>query len=172
MLPDPLHPAIVHFPIVFMALLPLAALGALWAIRRGSAPIRAWVVPTALAGALSLSAWAALQTGQAQEERAEGVVGERRLEIHEEAGERFLALSGVVFILTAAGLIRGGTGRGARAVATVATLGLLVAGYQVGHSGGNLVYGDAASSGVSQLSKGIGPDGAARESGGGAEDDD
>jgi uncharacterized membrane protein len=172
MLPDPLHPAVVHFPIVLMTLLPLAALGALWAIRRGSTPIRAWVAPTVLAGALSLSAWAALQTGQAQEERAEDVVGERRLEIHEEAGERFLVLSGVVFILTAAGLLRGVAGRGARAVATVATLGLLVAGYQVGHSGGSLVYGDAGSPGVSQLSNGTGQDGPAREARGTAEDDD
>ena len=34
MLPDPLHPAVVHFPIVLTFLLPLAALGALWRARR------------------------------------------------------------------------------------------------------------------------------------------
>jgi len=152
MLPDPLHPAIVHFPIVLMTFLPLAALGALWAIRRGAASLRAWAVPAALAGALTLSAWAALQTGQAQEDRAEGIVGEQRLESHEEAGERFLILSGIVFALSIAGLVRGTTGTTARAVTAVAALGLLVAGYQVGHSGGTLVYGDSVSSGISQLS--------------------
>lgn len=154
MLPDPLHPAVVHFPIVLMAFLPLAALGALWAVRRGVAPIRAWVVPVAMAGALTLSAWASLETGQDQEERAEEVVGEQRIETHEEAAERFLIFSGVVFALSAAGLVRGVAGKSARAAATVATLGLLVAGYQVGHSGGTLVYGDAAAPGISQLTGG------------------
>ena len=151
MLPDPLHPAVVHFPIVLMVFLPLAALGALWALRRGVAPLRAWVVPVAMAGALTLSAWAALQTGEAQEERAEDVVGEARLNTHEEAGERFLIFSGVVFALSAAGLLRGAAGQGVRVVATAAAFGLLVAGYQVGHSGGTLVYGDGAAPGVSQL---------------------
>ena len=160
MIPDPLHPAVVHFPIVLMAFLPLAALGALWAVRRGAVPLRAWTVPVAVAGALTLSAWAALQTGEAQEDRAEDVVGEQRLEAHEESGERFLILSGVVLAISALGLLAGAPGRGARAVATVATLGLLVAGYQVGHSGGSLVYGDGSSPGVSQLSAGDGGEGA------------
>jgi uncharacterized membrane protein len=164
MLPDPLHPAVVHFPIVLMAFLPLAALGALWAVRRGVAPVRAWIFPMVMAGALTLSAWTALQTGQSQEERVEEIVGEQRIERHEEAGERFLILSGLVFALSAAGLIRGATGKGARAVATVASLGLLVAGYQVGHTGGTLVYGDGAAPGVSQLSgSGTGEDGAVQQ---------
>lgn len=173
MLPDPLHPAVVHFPIVLMAFLPLAALGALYAVRRGVAPFRAWLIPAALAGMLTLSAWASLETGQDQEERAEDVVGEQRLETHEEAGERFLIFSGIVFALSAAGLVGGAAGRGARAVATVATLGLLVAGYQVGHSGGNLVYGDGTSPGVSQLTAGGGAEGgeSGAESGKDSDDD-
>ena len=104
MLPDPLHPAVVHFPIVLMTFLPLAALGALWALRRGGSPFRAWIVPSVMAGVLSLSAWAALQTGEAGEERAEDVVGEQVLSAHEEAAERFLAMSGIVFVIAAAGL--------------------------------------------------------------------
>lgn len=173
MLPDPLHPAVVHFPIVLMTFLPLAALGALWALRRGAAPLRAWAVPVAVAGALTLSAWASLETGQDQEEKAEDVVGEQRLETHEEAGERFLIFSGIVFALSAAGLVGGAAGRGARAAATVATLGLLVAGYQVGHSGGDLVYGDGTSPGVSQLTAGGGGErGEAKNEQGKKEDDD
>src|SRR5512134_3400045 len=53
MLPDPLHPAVVHFPIVLMILLPLAAAGALWAIRRGVGPAKAWTIPLAAAAALT-----------------------------------------------------------------------------------------------------------------------
>jgi hypothetical protein len=172
MLPDPLHPAVVHFPIVLMAFLPFAALGALWALHRGASPIRAWIAPVALAGALTLSAWAALQTGQAQEDRAEDVVGERVLETHEEAAERFLLFSGIVFVIAAAGLVPGAAGRGARFVATAATLGLLVAGYQVGHSGGAIVYGAAGAPGISQLSGATVTEGGASGARRGGEKDD
>ena len=34
MLPNPLHPAVVHFPIVLMFLLPISAGVALWALFR------------------------------------------------------------------------------------------------------------------------------------------
>jgi uncharacterized membrane protein len=49
MLPDPLHPAVVHFPIVLMILLPLAAAGGLWAISRGVGTAKAWAIPLAAA---------------------------------------------------------------------------------------------------------------------------
>jgi uncharacterized membrane protein len=147
-LPSPLHPAVVHFPIVLMILLPVVALGALWAIRRGAAPVRAWAIPVALAAGLTLSAWAAVETGEGQEEKVEDVVGEQALSTHEEAAERFLLLSGIVLVVSGAGLLRGTVGRTARVVGTVAALGLVAAGFQVGHSGGRLVYGDATTTGL------------------------
>jgi uncharacterized membrane protein len=147
-LPSPLHPAVVHFPIVLMILLPVAALGALWAIRRGATPLRAWAIPVALAAGLTLSAWAAVETGESQGEKVEDTIGEQAVESHEEAAERFLLLSGVVLVVSGAGLLRGAVGRTARVVGTVAALGLVAAGYQVGHSGGRLVYGDATMTGL------------------------
>jgi len=147
-LPSPLHPAVVHFPIVLMILLPVVALGALWAIRRGAAPLRAWAIPVALAAGLTLSAWAAVETGESQGEQVADTLGKQAVESHEEAAERFLLLSGVVLVVTGAGLLRGIVGRAARVVGTVATLGLVAAGYQVGHSGGRLVYGDATMTGL------------------------
>ena len=146
MLPDPLHPAVVHFPVVLMILLPLFAAGAWWAIRRGAAPGKAWLIPVAGAAALALSSWAAVETGEAEEERVEDVVTEQQLGAHEEAAERFLGLSAALFVLTAAGLVRGGVGRAARAAATVGAVALVAAGVQVGHSGGTLVYRDGAAS--------------------------
>jgi uncharacterized membrane protein len=140
MLPDPLHPAVVHFPIVLVVLLPFFALAAIWAIHRGAAPARAWAVPVALAGALTLSAWAAVASGEADEERVEEAVSESALKAHEAGAERFLVLSGVMLVLAAAGLLRGTIGRSARLVATAGALGLVVAGVQVGHTGGALVY--------------------------------
>ena len=118
MLPSPLHPAIVHFPIVFTILLPFVALGALWAIRRGARPARAWAVPLLAAAAVSLSAWLAVQTGEADEERAEDIAGEQVLHAHEEAAERFLLLSGGVVLLMAAGFLRGSSGKAGRVVAS------------------------------------------------------
>lgn len=146
MIPDPLHPAVVHFPIVFMVLLPLVAAGALWAIRRGSAPRRAWAFPLAVAGALLASAFVALKSGQAQQERVERVVGDRPLGTHEEAAELFLVLSGTLLIISGVGLAPGVAGRAARIVAALGAIGLLGAGYRAGASGAELVYRHGAGS--------------------------
>lgn len=146
MLPDPLHPALVHFPIVLMVLLPLILIAGLWAIRRGSAPGRAWAVPVLAAAALAASSWVAVETGEREEEKVEEVVGEASLHEHEEAAERFLALSAVLLVITAAGLARGVPGRVARIAAAVGAVALVGFGVQVGHSGGNLVYRDGAAS--------------------------
>jgi uncharacterized membrane protein len=142
----PLHPLIVHFPIVLTFLLPISALVALWAIRKGTTPRRAWAVPVAMAAALTLSALAAVKSGEAEEERAEGVVSESVLHGHEEAAERFLMLSGVLVLVAAAGLLPKTVGQAARLVATAGATGLIIAAAQVGHSGGTLVYRHGAAS--------------------------
>jgi uncharacterized membrane protein len=146
MLPDPLHPAVVHFPIVLMVLLPFVTAGALLAIRRGARPTRAWAAPVAAATALTLSSWLAVETGEGEDEKVEPVVAESSLHRHEQGAERFLLLSGVLLVITAAGLLRGVPGRAARLGATAGALGLVVLGAEVGHSGGNLVYRDGAAS--------------------------
>jgi uncharacterized membrane protein len=145
-LPNPLHPAVVHFPIVLAFLLPLFAIGALVAIRRGARPLRAWSLPLAVGAALTLSSWVAVQTGEAQDERVERVVAEQPLESHEEAAELFLTLSGVLLLVSATGLVRGVVGRAGRITATVGAVALVVAAAQVGHSGGELVYRHGAAS--------------------------
>jgi uncharacterized membrane protein len=144
MLPNPLHPALVHFPIVFTMLFPLAVLGAFWLIRKKVS--RAWLLPVAAAAALSLSAWLAVRTGEAQEEKVESAVSEGVLHTHEEAGERFLLLSLGVLGITALGLLGGKAGSIARGAALAGSLGVVAAGYQVGHSGGELVYRHGAAS--------------------------
>lgn len=140
MLPDPLHPAVVHFPIVLTFVLPLVALAALWRIRRGTPVRSAWGVAAATAAALTASAWLAVETGERDEKAVEQVVAEAPLERHEEAAERFLLLSGAVFLVAGTGLFRGQVGAAARLAATASALGLVVAGTLVGHSGGELVY--------------------------------
>jgi hypothetical protein len=146
MLPDPLHPAVVHLPIAIAALAPFAALLAVLAIRAGWVPARTWLAVVLLQALLAGSAWLAIETGEDQEEKVEDVVGERHIHDHEEAAERFLYLAIAAGLVSATGLVagrRGGIGR----VATVAAAAVvLAAGLQVGHSGGELVYRHGAAS--------------------------
>lgn len=146
MLPDPLHPAIVHFPLVLAFLLPLFAAGALWAIRRGARPRRAWSIPVLAALVLAGSAWAAVETGEAQDERVERVVAEAPLSAHEEMAETFLSASAVVALLAAAGLFGGVVGKITRPATAIGSLALVLGALRVGHSGGQLVYRYGAAS--------------------------
>jgi uncharacterized membrane protein len=136
----PLHPVVVHFPIVLAVLLPISAAWALWAIRKGTTPRRAWSVPSAMAISLALSALVAVKTGEAQDERVERVVPEQPLESHEEAAETFLTLSTGLALLVAAGLLRGRAGGAARMLGGVGAAALVAVAVYVGHSGGQLVY--------------------------------
>lgn len=140
MIPDPLHPAVVHFPIVLAILAPLFAAGALWMIRRGAQPRRAWGLTTVILGALVTSAWVATETGEQQEDRVERVVGERPLHTHEEAAELFLYTAAGVLVIAGAGLLRGRVGRVARVAGTIGSVALVGVGWNVGHTGGALVY--------------------------------
>jgi uncharacterized membrane protein len=146
MLPEPLHPAIVHFPIVLAVLAPLFVAGAIWAIRRRTNARRAWLVATAALAALALSTWVALQTGEREEDRVERVVAEQPLERHEEAGELFLAASAVVLLVSVAGFLPGAFGSAGRVVTAAGTLVLVALGVRTGHSGGELVYRYGAAS--------------------------
>ena len=146
MLPSPLHPAIVHFPVVLAFLLPLFVAGAIWAIRRGANMRRAWMLPVVAAAALVLSAYVAVQTGGAQSERVERVVSEQAIESHEEMAEAFLAGSAAIVVVALTGLFGGVAGRAARIATGVGALALVGLVARVGHSGGQLVYRYGAAS--------------------------
>ena len=142
----PLHPLVVHFPIVLAILLPISIALALWAIRKGTTPRRAWALPVALAAALTASAFVATRTGESQEDRVERVVPDGAIHGHEEAGERFLVLSAVLLVIATVGLAPRTIGRAARLVSAAGAVGLVLAAVQVGHSGGTLVYRHGAAS--------------------------
>ena len=146
LLPTPLHPAIVHLPIALMMLVPFFAFGALVAIARGGKVLRNWGITAALLAALSLSAFVSLETGEDQEDKVEAVVPEQAFETHEEAAQAFFVMSLAVLGIAGVGLLNGRAGTAARYVAAAGTLALVVAGYNVGHSGGKLVYQYGAAS--------------------------
>jgi uncharacterized membrane protein len=139
-IPNPLHPAVVHFPIALAVLVPAFAVAALVAIRAGWISPRAWIAVVVFQAALVGSAWLALETGEDQEEKVEEVVAERHIEAHAEAAERFLYVAIGAALISATGLLRGGIGGTGRAATAAAGLAVLAAGVAVGHSGGELVY--------------------------------
>jgi uncharacterized membrane protein len=150
MIPEPLHPAIVHFPIVLAVLAPFIAAGTFWAIQSGRFPGRSWLGILILQVALVGTAWIATETGEHEEDRVERVVAERHIEEHEEAAERFLVLAALVLPLAAAGLLSGRVGAINRGMTVALSLVALIAEGSAGHSGGELVYRHGAAMAYAQ----------------------
>ena len=130
MIPNPLHPAMVHFPIVLALVLPLVVAATFVALKRGAQPRTTWLPVVGVGALLIVSTWATVQTGEREEEVVERAVAEQTLHTHEEAAERFLILSLVTAIVIGLGMApgracqiaRGGSAR-RRVVVAVAALG-------------------------------------------------
>jgi len=135
----PLHPVVVHFPIVLGILLPLAALAFWWAMKKGHLPFNAWILIVVLALGYGVSSYIAVEMGEEDEEKVEEVVSEKVIEEHEEAGELILWVSGGLFLFSLVGLYRKDLHAirlGVGILALVAVVPLVDA----GHTGGKLVY--------------------------------
>ncbi len=156
MLPNPLHPAVVHFPVVFAFLLPLVAAGTMFVIRRGAKIRRAWLLPLSFAAGLAASSWLAVETGEDEEGKVEKVlVTEEPLSAHEDMAETFLSASVVLVLVASAGLLGGIPGRTARIVTLAGSLILAGGAARVGHSGGKLVYSYGAASAYPAVTPGV-----------------
>ncbi len=140
MIPDPLHPAIVHFPIVLLLLGAPLAVGAVF--------LRKWHLPVFAAVVLSLGgvgAIVATWTGENDAEVAGELAGngEQVLEEHEEWGERArnAGLAAAILAIISVALSR--KPPAARAIAAASALLAMVAAIavvQAGHYGGRAVY--------------------------------
>ena len=168
LLPDPLHPAVVHFPVALAFLAPaLAVLGAVL-VAKGAKPLQGWS-PVVLAAALLLAgAIVAVETGEDQEDRVEDIVPENALELHEERGELVRNVAAVAFVLSALGLLGGRYGWIARGLAGAALAGVLAAAWVTGKTGGELVYRHGAASAYANEQ----PSAQSPESSGDGEDED
>ena len=140
MLPDPLHPAVVHFPIALSALTPLFAALILLAIRSGRMARSTWAVVVLLQALLVGSAWLAHETGEEQEDRVEKVVDEKKIDEHIQAADWVLWLGAAGLAAAALGLAGGSAGAWGRGGALLISLATLGAALRTGHLGGELVY--------------------------------
>lgn len=135
----PLHPIVVHFPIVLGALLPVLAIVLWWGIKKWQLTPKVWALVSAMALVYSLSAVAAVQLGEVDEDKVEKVVSERVIEEHEEAGELIPWIAGTLFLVSLGGLSVRYSKKaqlGLIALSLVAVAPLIHA----GHTGGELVY--------------------------------
>lgn len=138
--PQPLHPAVVHFPV---ALLLLGALVAVLAVF-----VRRWHMPLFAAILLSLGALGAVVatvTGEEEEERVEHAIPSAEPVLDEHAGwgegARNAGIAAALLAVAAAVLV--GKPAVGRVLSVLAACIALVAAYyvaQAGHFGGELVY--------------------------------
>ena len=140
MLPDPLHPAIVHIPIALSLLIPLCAVLVAAAIRLGWLEQRSWALVVLLNLLFVGSQLVAHETGEETAERVEKVVDKKLIGEHAEAADWLLWASIGSLVIAVAGLLREGRGAAARAAAVVGSLVVLAIAIRVGHLGGELVY--------------------------------
>ena len=137
----PLHPALVHLPLGVAFVAPLVAgyLCLAW-WRSGRRPD--WRIAVGLQAVVFVGAFAAMQAGEADEERVENGVPEEAIHEHEELGEAFVTLSGIVLGL---GLIplfvrRERLALGLAAASVAGGLGVAGLGVATGEAGGELVW--------------------------------
>jgi uncharacterized membrane protein len=139
-IPDPLHPALVHFPIVLILLgTGLAILAVFW--RKGYVP--AFAAALLVMGALG--AWAAVASGKSDgglvENTSVGVGA--LLDAHETWAERTLTAAAIAAVMAVGSVALFRFPRAARGGAVAAALAAMVAAwtvYETGHRGGALVY--------------------------------
>jgi uncharacterized membrane protein len=140
MVPDPLHPAVVHFPIVLLLLgAPLAVVAVF--VRRWNLPVLAAVVLALGASGAVVATWTGGQAAELAGELAGG--GEQVLDQHEEWGERARKAGIVAALLAVASAALFRKPVAARAVGAAAALAAVAAAFsvaQAGHYGGQVVY--------------------------------
>ncbi len=140
-MPAPLHPVIVHVPLVLAGVVPFVVGWLTWRAFRGGASRRAWLVALALQAVVVGGALVALETGGDEEERVEQVVPEAAIEAHEARAELFTIGAGVAGLLIAGAVaLRGRASGAAGAAATAASLVVVLLGVRTGSAGGELVY--------------------------------
>ena len=140
----PLHPIVVHFPIVLGSLLPVLAILLWWAIKKWQWTPKVWALVSAVALVYCLFAVTAVQLGEEDEEKVEKVISEEVIEEHEEAGELIPWLAGTLFLVSLGGFTVKYSKQAKMAMIVLSLVGVVPL-INAGHTGGELVYKHGAS---------------------------
>ncbi len=139
-MPVPLHPIVVHFPIVLGLAVPLLALIALIRIGAGAKPRAAWTPVLVVVLLTLVFGIFATRSGESEEERVEEFVPHDAMELHEGNGKRFMPLIMITTVLTLAGFAGRRVGGAARGVTLVVALLMAAQLFWAAKTGGALVY--------------------------------
>lgn len=135
----PLHPIVVHFPIVLGTLLPFLAILLWWAIKKWQWTPKVWALVSAVSLVYCLFAVTAVQLGEDDEEKVEKVISEKVIEEHEEAGELIPWLAGTLFLVSLGGFTVKYSKQAKTAMIVLSLVGIVPLA-NAGHTGGELVY--------------------------------
>lgn len=138
----PLHAGLVHLPLGLAFLLPLLALGVLFAMSRAWLPRSAWV-GVVLISALTLGvAVSAKRAGEQEADRLAAALPAAALDAHDRAADLFIVSLAVLTALAGGVLFvrRELPFRLGAAVVSVAYFAALGLGFRTGRLGGELVY--------------------------------
>jgi uncharacterized membrane protein len=135
----PLHPMIVHFPLVLALLMPLTIIYAVFIADKKNRNSKIWLGILVTAVALSATSFLSMELGEGNEEIVEKVVSEHQIEEHEESAETF-TYSTVASVLLAGLVFFGKFGNIPKFGLILTSFFTLAMAFPTGHSGAELVY--------------------------------
>lgn len=142
MIDIPLHPAIVHLPLGLIFFAPLVGVLILILAFKDKLTKTILLFLPLVHLVIFAGAFAALETGEDQEDIVEKVVDEKFIEQHEEAAEALFYLSIVAFgsSLIPLTINKKNALKVSLTAIVILQAALLLQAYKTGHSGGELVY--------------------------------
>lgn len=143
----PLHPLIVHFPIVLTFVMPILVIVFAWMIKNNKMSPKGWLLIIGLQLAVVITGYISLETGETEEHTVEKVVSKEYIHEHEEAAEIFVG-STVLALVLSIGVFFIRKEIQLPIKLTIAVLGLVSCflAYRTGQLGGELVYKHGAAS--------------------------
>lgn len=143
----PVHPLIVHFPIVLTFILPILIIVFAYLIKNNKATPKSWLIIIGLQLAVVVTGYISLETGETEEHTVEKVVSKNIIHEHEEAAEIFVGSTVLALVLSiGAFFIRKEIGFPVKLGVAAVTIVSCYLAYRTGMLGGELVYKHGAAS--------------------------
>ena len=137
----PVHPLIVHFPMVLTFILPVLIVILAYMIKVNKMTPKGWLIIIGMQLAVVISGYISLETGETEEHRVEKVVSKKLIHEHEEAAEIFVGVSVVALVLSIGTFfLRKELGFRVQMIVALITVVAGYLAYRTGLLGGELVY--------------------------------